>query len=189
MSALGGACAVSYTVASTIVLAIKSAVLRRFGSTANACLYAQTEESRRPCKSNAVPSASQNGADLGKRRTAARANRSRWVVSPICCAAPIADFKNAESACLVVSLPNCMTNPSTTQRHSSPSRQIRRRKSAERWSPGLRASQSSSSAFARAYCFCWRNSSTIPRRNWVFCGSPASSWVNASTAFRVSPFC
>src|SRR5437879_13744731 len=55
VSLLGGACAVSYTVPSTIALAIRSAVLSRLGSAANACLYAHTDESRCPFKSNAVP--------------------------------------------------------------------------------------------------------------------------------------
>src|SRR5205809_580122 len=43
---LGGACAVSYTVPSTIALAMSRAVLSRLGSAANACLYAHTDESR-----------------------------------------------------------------------------------------------------------------------------------------------
>src|SRR3989475_7503674 len=46
VSDLGGACAVSYTVPSTIALAMSRAVLSRLGSAANACLYAHTDESR-----------------------------------------------------------------------------------------------------------------------------------------------
>src|SRR5207247_1268800 len=87
VSDLGGACAVSYTVPSTIALAMSRAVLSRLGSAANACLYAHTDESRWPFRSNVVPSASQNPGDLGKCRVAARAKSSRFVVSEICCAA------------------------------------------------------------------------------------------------------
>src|SRR5881396_3980918 len=98
VSDLGGACAVSYTVPSTIALAMSRAVLSRLGSAANACLYAHTDESRCPFESNAVPSASQNAADFGKCRVAVRANSSRFVVSEICWAGPIAAFTHAESA-------------------------------------------------------------------------------------------
>src|SRR6059036_1729915 len=75
VSDLGGACAVSYTVPSTIALAMSRAVLSRLGSAANACLYAHTDESRWPFRSNVVPSASQNPGDLGKCRVAARAKK------------------------------------------------------------------------------------------------------------------
>src|SRR2546425_5621902 len=80
VSDLGGACAVSYTVPSTIALAMSRAVLSRLGSAANACLYAHTDESRWPLKSNAVPKASQNAAALGKCRVAVRANSSRFEI-------------------------------------------------------------------------------------------------------------
>src|SRR2546427_1541819 len=134
VSVLGGACAVSYTVPSTIALAISRAVLGRLGSAANACLYAPTDESRWPFKSNAAPSASQNGAFLGKCRVAARANSNRFAVSEICCAAPIAALRKVESRSTELSACTFAVNPSSTQRHRSEERRVGK-ECRSRWSP------------------------------------------------------
>src|SRR5256886_12466839 len=96
-----------------------------------------------PIFAYAAPSAFQKAPDFAKCRAAALLKNSSLPVSGRDCAAPIAALRKLESPSAELSACTLAVNPSSTQRHSSPSMHTRLFKSLNRCSPGARARPSS----------------------------------------------